>query len=390
MKFYSNNNVYEEAIKRIEFFFDEFEEVIVGFSGGKDSTVTLHLALEVAEKRNRLPLKVLFIDQEAEWQGTIDYVKKVMYDERVEPLWFQMPIVITNNASTEHRYSYCWDENKKEEWLHPKDPISIKENKYNCERFHDLFKAILQVDFKDKKTCYLAGVRTQEAPKRLMSLTSGLTYKDITYGKQLTKALGHYTFYPIYDWEIKDIWKYIYDNDIEYCKIYDEMYKHGVTINDMRISNLHHETSIQALLLVQEIEPKTWNKISSRVAGSNSIKHLKGEAFKCPKEVPSMFNSWKEYFMHLKDNLIKEEKYQEQIMKRIDNLKKYMLNQIVEDDIYRTAIKTILSSDWDFTKMINFTTGHQFQSIKRFVNNTITEDNIEYCRKYNKYIKDLI
>ena len=313
-----------------------------------------------------------------------------MYDERVEPLWFQMPIVITNNASTEHRYSYCWDENKKEEWLHPKDPISIKENKYNCERFHDLFKAILQVDFKDKKTCYLAGVRTQEAPKRLMSLTSGLTYKDITYGKQLTKALGHYTFYPIYDWEIKDIWKYIYDNDIEYCKIYDEMYKHGVTINDMRISNLHHETSIQALLLVQEIEPKTWNKISSRVAGSNSIKHLKGEAFKCPKEVPSMFNSWKEYFMHLKDNLIKEEKYQEQIMKRIDNLKKYMLNQIVEDDIYRTAIKTILSSDWDFTKMINFTTGPQFQSIKRFVHNTITKDNIEYCRKYNKYIKDLI
>jgi len=247
MKFYSNNNVYEEAIKRIEFFFDEFEEVIVGFSGGKDSTVTLHLALEVAEKRNRLPLKVLFIDQEAEWQGTIDYVKKVMYDERVEPLWFQMPIVITNNASTEHRYSYCWDENKKEEWLHPKDPISIKENKYNCERFHDLFKAILQVDFKDKKTCYLAGVRTQEAPKRLMSLTSGLTYKDITYGKQLTKALGHYTFYPIYDWEIKDIWKYIYDNDIEYCKIYDEMYKHGVTINDIRIANLHNETSIQQL-----------------------------------------------------------------------------------------------------------------------------------------------
>ena len=84
------------------------------------------------------------------------------------------------------------------------------------------------------------------------------------------------------------------------------------------------------------------------------------------------------------------QKYQEQIMKRIDNLKKYMLNQIVEDDIYRTAIKTILSSDWDFTKMINFTTGPQFQSIKRFVHNTITKDNIEYCRKYNKYIKDLI
>jgi len=390
MKYYSKNNVYEEAINRIEFLFDEFEEVIVGFSGGKDSTVTLHLALEVAEKRNRLPLKVLFIDQEAEWQGTIDYVKKVMYDKRVEPLWFQMPIVITNNASTEHRYSNCWDPEKKDEWLHPQDKISITENVYNCDRFHDLFKAILKVDFKDKKTCYLAGVRTQEAPKRLMSLTSGLTYKHITYGKQLTKALGHYTFYPIYDWEISDIWKYIYDNNVEYNKIYDEMYKHGVTINNMRISNLHHETSIQALLLVQEIEPKTWNKISSRIAGSNSIKHLKENAFSCPKELPPMFKSWKEYFYHLKDNLINEQKYKDQLIKRIDGINKFMINQIIEDDIYRNGIKTILSSDWDFTKMINFTTSPNFQSLKHYVNGTLTEKNIQINRKYNKYTKGLI
>ena len=87
-------------------------------------------------------------------------------------------------------------------------------------------------------------------------------------------------------------------------------------------------------------------------------------------------------------HIMEQEDFGNSLIKQV--LKKYMLNQIVEDDIYRTAIKTILSSDWDFTKMINFTTGHQFQSIKRFVNNTITEDNIEYCRKYNKYIKDLI
>ena len=390
MKFYSNNNVYEESINRIEYFFDEFEEVIVGFSGGKDSTVTLNLALEVAEKKNRLPLKVLFIDQEAEWQGTIDYVKKVMYDNRVEPLWFQMPIVITNNASTEHRYSYCWDENKKEEWLHPKDPISIKENKYNCERFHDLFKAILEVDFKDKKTCYLAGVRTQEAPKRLMSLTSGLTYKDITYGKQLSKALGHYTFYPIYDWEIKDVWKYINDNNIPYNKIYDEMYKHQVSINDMRISNLHHETSIQNLLLVQEIEPKTWNKISSSIAGSNSIKHLKTDAFTCPKELPYMFNDWEEYAYYLADNLIKENKYKEALYKQINKLKKYIINDLIKNAVYRNVINTILSSDWDFTKLKNFMTSQHFNTVKKYVDGKINADNIEINRKYDKYIKGLI
>ena len=390
MKYYSKNNVYEEAINRIEFLFDEFEEVIVGFSGGKDSTVTLHLALEVAEKRNRLPLKVLFIDQEAEWQGTIDYVDKVMRRDDVEPLWFQMPIVITNNASTTERYSYCWDETKKDKWLHQKSDISIKENRYNEDRFHDLFKAILKVDFKDKKTCYLAGVRTKEAPKRLMSLTQALTYKDITYGKQLSKDLGHYTFYPIYDWEIKDIWKYIYDNDIEYCKIYDEMYKHGVNLNDMRISNLHHETSIQALLLVQEIEPATWNRIADRVAGSNTIKHLKGDAFKCPKELPYMFEDWKEYGEYLADKLIDKDIYKEQLRKRIEKLEKFMINDIVKTDIYKTVIKTILSSDWDFTKMINFTTNPYFQAIKHYVNGTLTDENRAINKKYDKYIKGLI
>lgn len=390
MKFYSNNSVYKESINRIEFLFNEFEEVIVGFSGGKDSTVTLNLALEVAEKKGRLPLSVLFIDQEAEWQGTIDYVKKIMYDKRVNPLWFQMPIVITNNASTEHRYSYCWDSEKKDEWLHPQDKISIKENIYKTDRFHELFKAIIKTDFKDKKTCYLAGVRTQEAPKRLMSLTSALTYKHITYGKKLTEELGHYTFYPIYDWEIKDIWKYINDNNITYNRIYDEMYKHGVGLNDMRISNLHHETSIQNLLLVQQIEPKTWNRISSRIAGSNSIKHLKTDAFRCPKELPSMFKDWEEYASYLSDNIIKEEAYKLQLIKKIDKIKKYMINDFIKNDIYKTVIKTILSSDWDFTKLGNFLTSPFFNTVKKYVDGKITEKNIDINRKYDKYIKGLI
>ena len=39
MKFYLDENVYDAAIERIEYLFDEFDEVIVSFSGGKDSTI---------------------------------------------------------------------------------------------------------------------------------------------------------------------------------------------------------------------------------------------------------------------------------------------------------------------------------------------------------------
>ena len=45
-------------------------------------------------------VKVLFLDQEAEWQGTIDQVRYSMQRKEVEPYWFQIPFVIQNGTST--------------------------------------------------------------------------------------------------------------------------------------------------------------------------------------------------------------------------------------------------------------------------------------------------
>jgi len=43
-------NVYEAAIKRIEFIFNEFDNVLVAFSGGKDSGVCLNLCYDFAKQ----------------------------------------------------------------------------------------------------------------------------------------------------------------------------------------------------------------------------------------------------------------------------------------------------------------------------------------------------
>lgn len=177
MKIYSKKTVLEAAYERINYLFDEFENVVVGFSGGKDSTVTLNLALNVARERKRLPLSVIWVDQEAEWQGTVDYAKEVFKNPEIKPYWFQMPMVITNNASSYNRFSYCWNEDEKEKWIHPQDEMSIKINKYGTDRFHELFEAIFKVEFKGIKSCYLAGVRTEESPKRFVALTENATYK---------------------------------------------------------------------------------------------------------------------------------------------------------------------------------------------------------------------
>ena len=49
-KKYSAESVLEAARKRISYSFDVFEKVYVSFSGGKDSSVMLHLVLEEAVK----------------------------------------------------------------------------------------------------------------------------------------------------------------------------------------------------------------------------------------------------------------------------------------------------------------------------------------------------
>ena len=46
-------DVLKAAKQRISITFDNFEKVYVSFSGGKDSTVMMHLVMEEAIKRNR-------------------------------------------------------------------------------------------------------------------------------------------------------------------------------------------------------------------------------------------------------------------------------------------------------------------------------------------------
>lgn len=366
MKYYSNQTVLEASLERIRRLYDDFPNIIVGFSGGKDSTVILNLCLKVAREKNRLPLTVMWIDQEAEWQGTVDYVTEVMRSPDVNPMWFQFEMRWYNNIDSQSKEIIIWDESKPDDWMRPKEDISIKTNEYKDFGFQELFEHIVKKHYPDEPVCYMAGMRTEESPMRLLALTQQLTYKDITWGKSLDKKLNHYTFYPIYDWSYTDVWKYIHDNDIRYNRVYDSMYQHGVNTKDMRISNLHHETAIQNLMLIQEIEPKTWNKITKRLKGANTIKHIKSNSFKCPKKLPYMFSYWKDYCYFLADALIVDKELHEKLMKRIHAYEKVYDGDNIRDVFYRKVIDTILANDFDFTKLHGWTTYGSGFSYKRF------------------------
>ena len=96
-KKYLDSNVYEECLKRISFTFDNFEKIYVSFSGGKDSTVMLHMVMDEAIKRGE-KVGVLFIDLEGQYKITIEHISMCyeMYRDNIEPFWCCLTIHLRN------------------------------------------------------------------------------------------------------------------------------------------------------------------------------------------------------------------------------------------------------------------------------------------------------
>ena len=350
-KIYGDRTVLEVAIDRIEYLFNEFENVIVNFSGGKDSTIVLNLALIVAEKMNRLPLLVFFLDQELEWGATIEYMRRVMSDDRVKPYWYQIPFRFPNASSFSGTSLTLWDPDKELEWIRPKESISIKENPIKSVRFdklldqfYTLLDKIPRLVFNKQSFCALTGLRTEETPARYQGLTSSLTYKWITWGKVKSKAREQYSFAPIYDWSYTDVWKAIYDNQWDYCELYDRMYRYGTPIQKMRLSSLVHEHAVTATLMtVHEIEPDTWERIINRVSGVNTVGKLSKD-WKAPTELPFMFNTWHEYRDYLFEKLIQDSQARSKIQKYMEADDRLFISEIA-DKVAKMHIQMILTND---------------------------------------------
>src|SRR5690606_20416082 len=73
-----DTDVYTAAIRRIKVAFDEFENVLVAFSCGKDSGVCLNLCYEYAKENNMLhKLAIYYQDYEAGYKYTDEYAQRV-------------------------------------------------------------------------------------------------------------------------------------------------------------------------------------------------------------------------------------------------------------------------------------------------------------------------
>lgn len=355
MKIYSTETVFEAALARLRYLFEEFPHVVVNISGGKDSTVLLQLALRIAEEKHRLPLPVLFIDQEAEWQCVIDYIRQVFADDRIQPYWLQVPLQLFNATSTTDPWLYCWEEGKA--WIRDKEATSLQTNVYGTTRFAELFGAFLAYHFPQGRAINLGGMRAEESPGRRRGLTCACTYQWITWGKIRSRTRHYYDFYPLYDWSYTDIWKAIHSHGWPYCALYDWMYQYGIPTSAMRVSNVHHETAVKTLYFLQEMEPETWDALTARLSGIRTAGQLQHDFLRVPEHLPPMFANWYDYRDYLLEHLITDAQIQQKMRAQFHAVDaRYTADAAA--DLLRMQLAMILCNDYHGTKLRTFHASH--------------------------------
>jgi predicted phosphoadenosine phosphosulfate sulfurtransferase len=316
MKTYIDKSVYEATQERIAMAFDEFDQVLVSFSCGKDSGVMLNLCYDYAKEHGMLDkMGMYYMDYEADYEDTDKFAYRSFNEnfEGIKKYWLCLPVSAQCSCSMTDQYWTPWDEDKKDLWVKqmPDSPYVINEHNVPWDFVKCTYGADTRRDFTKwyadefGKTCVMVGIRCDESFDRMrivMSERRVNMYKDLRYTKKLRDDL--YVMYPMYDWTAEDIWtangKFAYD----YNRAYDLMYYSGMPIHEMRIASPFHMCGQASLKLFKALSPDTWGKMVSRVNGVNFM-GLYGGTFATgyKKATKPEHMTWQEYANFLLNTL---------------------------------------------------------------------------------------
>lgn len=276
-KIYQDINVLEASKDRIEKAFDIFERIYISFSGGKDSSVMMHLVMQEAIKRNRT-VGVLIIDLEAQYSDTIEHIEHMveMYKDNIDLHWFCGELMLRNAVSNYQPRWICWDEEKKDVWVRQKPEKASDLSQYQFYvpkmEFEELMVIFGEWYSQGKKTAAFIGIRSDESLHRYRAITSRKDGLMINNWKWTTKVSNKlYNVYPIYDWRTEDIWVFNGKNkELPHNTVYDKMMMAGVKISQQRLCQPYGDDQKKGLWLYHILEPETWYKLVARVNGVNS------------------------------------------------------------------------------------------------------------------------
>lgn len=304
-------DVYEAAKERCRYIFETFDHVAVSFSGGKDSTATLNVAVEVAHERpewesKHLPMRAIFYDEEAIPYETEEYVRRVSQRDDVNVEWYCVPCQQLNAASRRSSYWWPWAPEAEALWCRPMPPEALTEIPGFPIQPQSARLSISDANgllFPPSlgNVALLLGIRAQESLTRRRAVTGRNDGENYIIKSNDSTAQGNlWKVYPIYDWTTEDVWEAPAAFDWDYNRAYDLMEMAGVTHPGQRCSPAFGAEPILGLHVFSKAFPDVWEKMVDRVPGVGSaMRYAKTElyGYGSRPEKPADL-SWPEFVQH--------------------------------------------------------------------------------------------
>ena len=318
IKEYTDESVYDAALERFGFIFENFDNIIISFSGGKDSGLLLNMILDFRRKHypNR-SIAVFHQDFEAQYTLTSEYVERTFKRLEIEPntelFWVCLPIATRTALSSYEMYWYPWDDTKKSDWVRPMPEhayvINLNNNPITTYRYRmhqeDLGKQFARwyKQSRGGRTVCLLGIRAEESLQRY----SGFINKKYGYMGQCWITYQFKDVFaasPIYDWTHSDVWHANCIFGYDYNSLYDLYHKAGLSCDQMRVASPFNDYAKDSLNLYRVIDPKIWTRLVGRVRGVNfGAIYGKTKAFGYRNVTLPEGYTWKAYTYFLLDTL---------------------------------------------------------------------------------------
>jgi predicted phosphoadenosine phosphosulfate sulfurtransferase len=289
-----DRNVYEVALDRFRTLYERFDTVVVGFSGGKDSTVCLQLAIEAAREAGKLPVEAFHFDEEAIHPETVEYVARVNVMPEVNLRWLCLPIVHRNACSRYQPYWHPWHPEEKHLW--------VREMPEGAETTHPAFKWGMAIP---ELVPLLYPGRGSVAAVRGIRADESLRRRQVVSLKEQDNWIANPTGFcsqcsPIYDFTTLDVWFAAKEHGWDYNRAYDVMDAAGIPPHLQRVCPPFGEEPLGNLYMYAECWPELWHKMLARVPGANTAaRYCRTELYGFGKKTPPEGLTWQQWTFRL-------------------------------------------------------------------------------------------
>lgn len=261
-------DVWTLALERVDHIWTRFDQHVVMFSGGKDSTATLNAVRTVAERRDDgRPFRVAFFDEEAIPDETVDYVRRTAARTTLD--WYCVPLRHRNVCSRIQPWWWPWAPESEHVWCRPKpsEAVTLPGFPTNpAERLPLTSVNRLRRGGTRATQAVHVGIRAAESINRLNAVNKRRTEN---YVASLPDDKGmSWRIAPIYDWTTADIWTAADIHGWDYNRAYDQMEMAGIPHAVQRIAPPFGEEPSRSLWMFPVCFPDLWARMETRVPGA--------------------------------------------------------------------------------------------------------------------------